>query len=273
MTSNPLRVLGIASEALKHTTLDQATRLVESMSKERLRQEHPDAGGDAVRFQAVREATVKLRDKEQLRQALQDLQQPQRTKVAKLEQKLRQSETARYRAEQRAEAFMSGAAGASSDTTIYHPELTLRLRDVLRSQQIHNTPRTHTNQLFVSLTTAYGQITTSQRGDQQKQRRNRLIGCLHQDDVPSDFTQAIDFVLACHPSTAQPALSGSGMYHPRPRALTQGNFLSWNQAEPIRRLLRPELRLNAILFSYRLGEEPGLLVEGQLLEAKTANPP
>lgn len=270
MTRNPLQTIGIAPEALQHTTLDQAARLVETMAKMRLRLEHPDAGGDAGRFQQITEAKRQLENREVLRQALQALKTPQRTKIAKLEATLQSTERAMRYANERAEAFMRAGAEASSEMTIYEPNLSLRLRDVLRATQVHTMHRAAQQQLFVTLTVESGQIVTSERGDKRKQRTNRLLGCLHQQDVPPEYSQAVEFVLARRPTATHNVLAGqSGAAQ---AATSTGNFLSWNRAEPLLPLLRPELRAGALIFSYRNSGEPGLLVEGQFLDAKTADP-
>lgn len=267
-TENPLKVIGIAPEALQHTTLDQAKRLVETLGKERLRVEHPDMGGDPQRFQALHEAIRSLKDGNALQRAIKELRQPQRTKAAKLEQALQDAQLETKAATDRADAFMLAGAGGFPELTIYDG-LELRLRDILRAKHVHTMHGPSINQLFVTLSVKDGQIIESQRAGKRKGRQSRMFGCLHQNDVPADFNQALDFILACRPTAAHQALPGAAGLGASSQST--GNFFSWNRSAPFRSLLRPELRQNAIVFSFRDGDEPGLLVEGQLLEAKAAD--
>jgi pterin-4a-carbinolamine dehydratase len=268
MPDNPLQVIGVTADDLKDKSLDQVKALVEALGRARLRYEHPDAGGNADRFQVIRTATEKLRDQETLRAAVQELRQPARTKVAKLEQQLREAHQATNFADARAEAFML-AAGSAADWSIYHPGIVMRLRDVMRVNQSHTIKGPPVGHLFVKLHATQGQLTRSERNGVQKPRKNRLLGCLHQKDVPATFNQAIDYVLACRPTAVHHALPGK---QANKAANGVGNFLSWNRAEPIRSLLRPNIGEHAIIFSYRDGDEPGLIIEGQFLDAQTADP-
>lgn len=269
MPDNPLTVIGVTADDLKHTSLDRAASLVEIVGKARLRFEHPDAGGDTHRFQAVRDAMQQLKRRDTLKQAIQELRQPHRTKVTKLEEKLHDAEQAERFAARRAEAFMLATA-TSASWSIYHPGMIIRLRDVLRANQSQAISGPHVSQLFVSLTATHGQLIASERSGKRKPRQNRLLGCLHQEDVPAPFSHAMDFILACHPTAVHQALPTQP--GAKSTASSTGNFLSWNRAKPLRSLLRPELGQQAIVFSYRDGDEPGLLIEGQFLDAKTADP-
>lgn len=270
MAKNPFQALGLSPSALAGKNDQQIKRLVQLVGRALAQVEHPDAGGDAERFNLLQNALAELGDSKKFSRAKERFLLAPQKQADKLQGLLDARTQQLGYARWQLRAYLESLVKRDNTPSVTRPDsLTLVMRDVVRNQFSSGSYPQSAPLVTLHIT---GEGMEEERKGLRKKTARKLVGGISPKvfEPPHHIHKLIH---QCQESKSIPRAQrqlGSrtvDVIIPAPKRIS--NLIGWKQAGPILELLTPGLEPYHHLFSLLYQSDvPHLYYEGQMVELK-----
>jgi len=245
MSNNPFAILGIRPEILSGKDVERIEKLVQSVGRVMSAHEHPDAGGNARRFNAIQEARGILEDPEKLLTCAKEYLRPRKDKVVRLEAELGELAVSLQSSRDQFRSYLevSRTSGGVFDSE----PIRLRILDTVATMATvkFNNPNAFSDYIIS------GSGMVKIKDGREVPLKRVPIGCVREGDLHE--TRGIKSLLLRMQPSDIPAAKHSRLSSIETATSPErvnGNRFPWELAGPVLDLLCPELEKDSYLFSF-----------------------